>query len=180
MTMKKRFLCTALAPFALACGCSSLSHTENGALAGGGLGALTGAIIGSQSGHTAGGAAIGGAVGALAGGLIGNAEDRTERKIEAAQARSQLGMQDVVQMAHSHISDDVIVNHIRSSGSVFQLSAQDTIWLKQNGVSDRVVGEMQATTVRGPRRVYAQPVYVVDPYPPPPVGVGFSYTRIKR
>lgn len=178
--MRTRLLGATIVPLALACGCSSLSHTENGALAGGGLGALTGAVIGHQTGHTAGGAAIGGAVGALAGGLIGNSEDRTERKIEAAQARTQLGVQDVVQMAQSHISDDVIVNHIRSSGSVFQLSAQDTIWLKQNGVSDRVVAEMQATNMRGAKRVYTQPVYVVDPYPPPPVGVGFTYARFRH
>ncbi len=146
--MFRKLLIASTIPVAFTTGCSSLSHTENGALAGGGLGALTGAVIGSQTGHTAGGAAIGGAIGAVTGGLIGNSHDQTERKVEAAHARAQLGVQDVVQMAHSHISDEVIVNHIRASGTVFQLSAQDTIWLKQNGVSDRVVSEMQATCAR--------------------------------
>jgi hypothetical protein len=179
--MLSRLQKLAIMPLALACGCSSLSHTENGALAGGGLGAVTGALIGSQTGHTAGGAAIGGAVGALAGGLVGNAQDQTERKIAAAEARSHIGVQDVIQMAQSHVSDEVIINHIRSSNSVVQLSAQDTIWLKQNGVSDRVVAEMQATSARVPRRYYAPPVYVVEPCPPPPpVGFGFAYTRYRR
>jgi hypothetical protein len=149
-------------------------------LAGGGIGAVTGALIGSQTGHAGGGAAIGGALGALTGGLIGNAHDRTERSIQAAEARAQLGVQDVVQMAHNHLNDDVIINHIRTSGTVFRLTAQDTIWLKQNGVSDRVVAEMQATSMRAHRHYYPTPVYVVDPCPPPPVGIGFAYTRIKR
>jgi hypothetical protein len=184
---KRHFLRAAVIPAVLACGCSSLSHTENGALAGGGIGALTGALIGHQSGHTAGGAAIGGAVGALAGGLIGNSQDQTEHKIQAAEAKAQMGVTDVIQMAQSHISDEVIINHIRTSGTVFHLSAQDTIWLKENGVSDRVVAEMQATAGRPPRRVvyttapvYAQPVYVVEPAPPPPVGFGFAYTHVGR
>jgi hypothetical protein len=80
-------------------------------------------------------------------------------------------------MTQQHVSDAVIISQIRSSNSVYQLSAQDTTWLKQNGVSDAVVMEMLATAHRFPRRVYVdgpvygEPVYVVDP-PPPPVGVG--------
>ncbi len=164
-------------------GCSSLSHTENGALAGGAIGAGTGALVGSALGHTGGGALIGAGVGALSGGLIGNAVDTSERRAAAAQARRQIGVVDVVQMVQSHVSDDLIIADIRASGSVFQLSAQDTIWLKQNGVSDRVIQEMMATAYRVPRRVYTAtpvygpPVYVVEPPPPPvSVGIGFGYT----
>jgi hypothetical protein len=52
-------------------------NTQNGAVAGGALGALTGAIIGNNSGGHNGlaGAAIGGVVGAIAGGTIGNSVD---------------------------------------------------------------------------------------------------------
>ena len=54
-------------------GCAApLTTREKGVLAGGALGAGTGAIIGNQVGHQAAGAAIGGAFGALSGGLIGN------------------------------------------------------------------------------------------------------------
>ena len=87
-------------------------------------------------------------------------------------------------MAQQRVSDDVIISQIRTTGSVYQLSPTDIVWLKQNGVSDPVVQEMQATAVRvrgypgGP--VYAvpayTPVYVVEPPPPPvAVGVGFGY-----
>jgi hypothetical protein len=160
-------------------GCESLSHTENGALAGGAIGAGTGALIGNMTGHAGGGALIGAGVGALSGGLIGHAADQTEKKaVAAAQASGHpLGMVDIVQMAQSHVSDDLIVSDIRSTGSVFHLSAQDTIWLKQNGVSDGVVQEMMATAYRYPRRVYSAapaPVYVVE-QAPPPVAVGFGF-----
>ena len=182
----KRLVGAALVPALLACGCSSLSHTENGALAGGAIGAGTGALIGHATGHTGGGALIGAGVGALTGGLIGNAADQTEKKVAAAQAQAQLDKLDVVRMVQAHMSDEIIINQIRTGGSKFHLTAEDIIWLKSNGVSDRVIAEMQATAAR-PQRVYTtapvvtQPVYVVEPAPAPPVvGVGFGYTHIHR
>jgi hypothetical protein len=174
--IKAKWLGTGLLPAMLACGCSSLSHTENGALAGGAIGAGTGAIVGHALGHTGGGALIGAGVGALSGGLIGHAADESEKKVAAAQSARTLGLVDIVQMAQSHVSDDLIISDIRTTGSCFHLSAQDTIWLKQNGVSDRVIQEMMASANRYPRRVYvAEPAYVVEPAPPVAVGVGFGF-----
>ena len=63
-------------------GCQS--DAGNGALIGGGIGALAGTIIGHQSGNGVGGALIGGAVGAGTGALVGHASDeRKEAKREA-------------------------------------------------------------------------------------------------
>lgn len=52
-------------------------NTQQGAVTGGALGALAGAIIGNNSrgGNALGGALIGGAVGAIAGGTLGNSVD---------------------------------------------------------------------------------------------------------
>jgi hypothetical protein len=163
-----------------------LSNTEKGVGAGGLIGAGTGALVGNAVGHTGAGALIGAGVGALSGGLIGHAVDESEKKTEAKIAaatsppRGPMGMVDVVQLAQAHVTDDVIISQIRSTGSVFYLSANDTIWLKQQGVSDAVVQEMLATASRYPRRVYSStpvyttPVYVVEP--PPPVAVGFGFS----
>ena len=173
-----------LLPVLLTTGCSSLSNTEGGALAGGALGAGTGALIGKATGHTGAGALIGAGVGAVSGGLVGNAIDKSEEKTAAMVAaannppRGPLGITDVAQLAQAHVSDQVIIDQIRTTGSVFHLSSTDTIWLKQNGVSDPVVQEMLATANRYPRRVYSPapaPVYVVEPPPPVAVGVGFGY-----
>ena len=183
---RKQFLGGLVLPLALSCGCSSMSNTEAGAGAGGLIGAGTGALIGNATGHTGAGALIGAGVGAVSGGLIGNAIDKSEEKTAAAIAAANsapqgpLGITDVAQMAQARVADDVIISQIRTSGSVFRLSSNDIVWLKQSGVSDVVIQEMQATATRYPRRVYtaapvyAEPVYVVEP-PPPPVGIGIGF-----
>jgi len=174
-----RFLVATMILVLLSSGCSSMSNTDQGVLGGGAIGAGTGALIGHATGHTGAGALIGAGVGAVTGGLIGNAEDKQEKKAQeavaaaqAAQARQQLALTDIAQMTQQHISDPVIINQIRATNSYYVLSAQDTIWLKQNGVSDAVITEMMATAQRYPRRVIAaEPMIIVDP-PPPPVSVG--------
>jgi surface antigen len=195
----KRFIPVTVVPLLLLAGCESMSPTEKGVLGGGAIGAGTGAIVGHALHNTGAGALVGAGVGALSGGLIGNSVEKSEQRTQAqiaaaearAQAQNQVGIADVIQMVHSHVDDALIISQIRSSGSVFHLSAQDVVMLKQNGVSDAVVQEMQATAYRAPRRVYtATPVYapaytssvyVVEPAPPPPVvGVGFGYTRYRR
>jgi outer membrane lipoprotein SlyB len=179
-----RVLSSVLVPVLLACGCSSMSNTEAGAGTGGLIGAGTGALIGSATGHTGAGALIGAGVGALSGGLIGHSVDESEKKAAvqaaAANAPGPLGITDVAQMTQNHVTDDVIITQIRATGSVFHLSSTDTIWLKQQGVSDAVVQEMLASANRVPRRVYAPVVYegyYVAPPPPVSVGVGFGYGR---
>src|SRR6266851_8965021 len=73
-------------------GCSQpLSTREKGTLVGGGLGAASGAIIGSAVGSPGAGAAIGGAMGALSGGLIG--DQLQGLKYRAARQQSQISRQ---------------------------------------------------------------------------------------
>lgn len=81
---KKVLFLSGLAATTLLTGCvGSGPNTQNGAVAGGALGALAGAIIGhnSGSGNTLGGAVIGGAVGALAGGTLGNRADHEQGSV---------------------------------------------------------------------------------------------------
>ena len=63
-----------------------LSPREKGVLAGGVLGAGTGAIIGSAVGNPAAGAAIGGGLGLVAGGLIGNEIQNQQARNDFTQA----------------------------------------------------------------------------------------------
>jgi Zn-dependent alcohol dehydrogenase len=171
----------ALAALPLATGCASPSKTAQGAGVGGAIGAGTGALIGSASGHTGKGALIGGLVGAGLGGLIGNEEDQKDKRAlqdrainaEARAAASAIGIDDVVQMTLSKQSEDVIINQIRTTNSTYQLTAEDLRHLSTNGVSDRVIMEMQNRRPEMQPRtrliaVPQQPVYVIGP-PPPPV-----------
>jgi len=62
-------------------GCSSpMTTREKGAVAGGAIGAGTGAIIGSQTGHPGTGALIGAGIGAVTGAVIGDAIQGAEQK----------------------------------------------------------------------------------------------------
>jgi len=57
--MSRRLNCSLAAGVALlAAGCPTMNHTQQGAMVGGGLGALTGAVIGDATGHGPGGALI--------------------------------------------------------------------------------------------------------------------------
>jgi outer membrane protein OmpA-like peptidoglycan-associated protein len=63
-------------------GCASLSQTQEGAILGGGAGAILGGIIGNQTGSTARGAIIGAAVGGAVGALIGREMDQQAEALE--------------------------------------------------------------------------------------------------
>ena len=171
----KRFVRVAVLLALVPGGCASMSNTDKGVVGGGAVGAGTGAVVGHALGHTGAGAVIGGVVGAVTGGVIGNHMDENERQAaeRAAQARW-LSQGDVIQMAQQHVSDGVIIGEIRSTGSIYHLTADDIINLKANGVSDVVIRVMQDSAYRHPRRVYVtEPVYVE---PAPTVGVGIGYS----
>lgn len=175
----KKTICWMAALLLGSTGCSTMNNTERGAVAGGVLGGLAGTAIGAMSGNAGAGAAIGAGSGAILGGLAGNAEDRQERREAAWAARNALSLNDVVQMSQRQIDDQLIINQIHSSSTVFNLSGQDVIYLRDQGVSQRVISALQAH--RGPYRVVrpAGSVVIVDPPPPPPVsfgiGVGYVY-----
>jgi uncharacterized protein YcfJ len=69
-------ICLVVLVFSVGCD----SDAKTGAVAGGGIGAGTGAIIGHQSGKTGQGALIGGAIGASAGYLLGDAKDKKKHE----------------------------------------------------------------------------------------------------
>ncbi|HEX3149158.1 MAG TPA: glycine zipper domain-containing protein [Gemmataceae bacterium] len=194
--MSRRFLLIALifvaAPFTT--GCSSMSNTSKDALAGGAIGAGAGAIIDKATGGKGGaGAIIGAASGALIGGAIGNEKDQKEKAVlqaHAAATANQMRIDEVITMSQSKLSDDVIITRIRTTGSVFNLTADDLRNLASSGVSDAVINEMQSRRPEAyPRQRYVAvpagppPVIVAQPAPvyvygpPPPVGVGVIIRR---
>jgi hypothetical protein len=176
---------------AASAGCEHMNNTEKGAGIGGALGAGAGLAVGAATGNPRTGAAVGGLLGAGTGALVGNDIDRQEKRdreiqqaVATADAQAQqqrMGITDVVHLAQQGHDDQVIINQIRTSGSTFQLAPSDLDYLKNNGVSSRVIAEMQAarsplaTRVVGPRTttVIYEPVYA----PSPPVFIGPAYCR---
>jgi hypothetical protein len=153
-------------------------QTATGALIGGGAGATTGALIGGGR-HGVEGALIGGGIGAVTGGLIGHSLDQEEQARLRAQAPQTyqrvdqgqpLGIADVKALARTGISDEVIISQIRTSRTMYHLSAGDIIDLHNAGVSQRVINYMINTpNSAGTTAVQAQTAVVAQPPPPPPV-----------
>ena len=76
MKSKATLIAVALLLAGLMVGCTA---TQQGAIAGGGIGAGTGAIIGHQSGRGGEGALIGGAIGAITGTIVGHEIDKSRQ-----------------------------------------------------------------------------------------------------
>ncbi len=128
-------------------GCASMGEdTQKGALGGALIGSIAGGVIGHQGGHGIGGAAIGAGVGALAGGLIGHNIDAKKSKEEVMASAEKLGISDVIVLAQSGVSDDVIVDKISKTRSVFDLSVEEIEALRKQGVSPRVINFMLDTS----------------------------------
>ena len=69
------------------------------------------------------------------------AQDSSASTTAAATSLS-YGVSQVVQLAHANIGEDVIVNYIRNSGNAYGLDATQILYLKQQGVSDRIINTM--------------------------------------
>jgi len=155
----------------------SQNNTGTGALVGAGAGAFLGAIAGGPRNGGA-GALIGAAAGALAGGLIGNSADREQEARLKAQAPqtydramqgTPLSLADVKALAKAGISEDVMINQIKNSHTVFHLTSADIIDLRDAGVSDKVVNYMISTpgTVDSVSAAPDSAPAVIEQAPPP-------------
>jgi hypothetical protein len=163
---------------AVLAGCRSPYYADRGALAGGLTGAGVGALVGNALGETAGGAAIGAGVGALTGGAIGGALDDIEARNRAeiaAQlgrpvAQGQANPAEIVAMTRAGVDPRLIVNYVNNSGMAQPPSAQDVIYLTQQGVAPEVIQAMQSP------RVAQVPVQVAPP-PTPVIIEEYHYGR---
>ncbi len=72
-------------------------------------------------------------------------------------------LQEVVKLSQQHMSDDVIINFVKSSGKSYKLGADDLIYLSNQGVSQAVISALQTAST-------ATPPPVAPPLPAPPVG----------
>ena len=149
----------------------TVNNTGTGALVGGAMGALTGAAVGGYR-HGGQDSLIGAAAGLVAGGLIGYTMDREQEarlKSQAPQTYAHvdqgqpLTVADVRALAKAGITEDVIIGQIANSHTVFHLSSNDIIDLRDSGVTDKVVNYM----INTPNTVAAAPAPAVEVAPPP-------------
>lgn len=162
----KRFVKNGIAPItaALLIGCSNLpgSDKQQGAVIGGASGAAVGAAV---SENRALGAIIGGALGAAGGYVVGANSDkilgRDSEAAEEASAESQASpatpaevkaattadantdgfvtLDEVIAMEQAGLSDEEIIQRLRATGQIFDLSQEQQQYLRDRGVSTTVV-----------------------------------------
>jgi uncharacterized protein YcfJ len=159
-------ICGVMAAMALPMiGCETKAQT--GALVGAGGGAAVGGAIGSFSHARAGeGALIGGAVGAVGGYIVGNEMDKKDQR-DRDRARDRVGdryaepparpaannpyvgkpitRENVITWTQKGVKDDVIIQHVQDSGTVFHLTAADENDLRDANVSEDVIRAMKDT-----------------------------------
>lgn len=154
------------------------NNTASGALIGGAMGAIAGAAIGGPRNGGA-GALIGAAAGALTGSAIGNSMDQEQAVELRAQApqtyvRVQQGqplsVSDIKALAAANVGDDIIINQICNSHTVYHLSTSDIIDLHNSGVSENVINFMINTpSLAGDSSAVQTTTVVTEAPPPPPV-----------
>jgi len=52
------------------------------------------------------------------------------------------GVDDVLKLSRAQISDDIVLNYIHNSGTIYNLGPQEIVYLRNQGVSDRVINAM--------------------------------------
>jgi len=153
----------------VATGCENLPGDEKaqGATIGGVTGAAVGAAVGGSENRLL-GALLGGAIGAGGGYLIGANWDKiTGKDSEGAEAASReaqaqpatvqdaqgattadldsdgfVTMDEVVAMERAGFSDEKIIERLRATGQVFELTTEQQSYLRARGVSDNVITQL--------------------------------------
>lgn len=152
---------------AVTVGCSSLpgNDEQQGAVIGGATGAAVGAAV---TENRVLGAIIGGAVGAAGGYVVGANKDKIlgkdkegaseaarksqETPATAEQARTAttadvnsdgfVTLDEVIALDQAGLTDEQIVQRLRSTGQVFDLTEEQRRYLREKGVSESVINQM--------------------------------------
>jgi hypothetical protein len=59
-----------------------------------------------------------------------------------APARVPYGVEDVVKLSRAQIGEEVILNYVQSSGTIYNLAPKDIVYLHDQGVSEKVINAM--------------------------------------
>ena len=66
----------------------------------------------------------------------------TSSATDAAPAKLPYGADDVLRLSRAQVGEDITLNYIHNSGTIYNLGAKDIIYLRNEGVSDKVINTM--------------------------------------
>jgi len=75
---------------------------------------------------------------------------------DTAPVKLPYGVEDVLKLSRAQVSEDVTLNFIHNSGTIYNLSPNDIVYLRNQGVSDRVVNTMLDQRKNVPAETAAQ------------------------
>jgi len=75
------------------------------------------------------------------------------------------GVEDVLKLSRAQVSDDVTLNFIHNSGTIYNLGPSDIVYLRNQGVSDRVINTMLDQRKNVPAETAAQAAPPASPAP---------------
>lgn len=75
---------------------------------------------------------------------------------DAAPVKLPYGAEDVLKLSRAQVSEDVTLNFIHNSGTIYNLAPKDIVYLRNEGVSDRVINTMLDQRKNVPAEMAAQ------------------------
>ena len=63
-------------------------------------------------------------------------------RVEAGATKLPYGVEDVLKLSRAQISEDIILNYVQNSGTIYNLAPKDIVYLRDQGVSDKVLNAM--------------------------------------
>jgi hypothetical protein len=88
---------------------------------------------------------------------------------EAPRNRLPYGVEDILTLSHANVNEEVILNYVQSSGTLYNLGPKEIVYLKNEGVSDRVLNTMLDQRKKANETSQAAPQPAVNTTDPAPV-----------
>ena len=80
----------------------------------------------------------------------------TPSATDSAPARLPYGVDDVLRLSRAQVGEDITLNYIQNSGTIYNLGAKEVVYLRNEGVSDKVIKAMLDQRKTVPAEVAAQ------------------------
>ncbi len=81
----------------------------------------------------------------------------------AAPVKLPYGAEDVLKLSRAQVGDDITVNYVQNSGTSYNLDPQDIVYLRNQGVSERVISAMLDQRNRAAAQAAAQTAPMAAP-----------------
>jgi hypothetical protein len=86
---------------------------------------------------------------------------------DTAPVKLPYGVEDVLKLTRAQVSEDVTLSYIHNSGTIYNLSPNDIVYLRNQGVPDRVINTMLDQRKNVPAEAAAQAAQSAAPAMPP-------------